>query len=137
LGLSQGLPVMGASRSGSDELTNPGGQSDFTKATLEASREQGLTEEIGVQVAFAGQKSLDRLLSSEQFGYGGSRFGRASDFAEISGDDGVAGGMELRYGRDVELSWLQGYQLFAASDVGLVWNDVPGETIVRDSLASV
>jgi hemolysin activation/secretion protein len=135
--LSQGLPVMGASRSGSDELTNPGGQSDFTKATLEASREQGLTEEIGVQVAVAGQKSLDRLLSSEQFGYGGSRFGRAYDFAEISGDDGVAGGMELRYGRDVALSWLQGYQLFAASDVGLVWNDVPGETIVRDSLASV
>ncbi len=135
--LSQGLPVLGASRSGSDELTNPGGQSDFTKATLEASREQGLTEEIGVQVAFAGQKSLDRLLSSEQFGYGGSRFGRAYDFAEISGDDGVAGGMELRYGRDVELSWLEGYQLFAASDVGLVWNDVPGETVVRDSLASV
>lgn len=135
--VSQGLPVLGASRSGSDKLTNPGGQSDFTKATMEASREQGLTEEIGVQVAFAGQKSLDRLLSSEQFGYGGSRFGRAYDFAEISGDDGVAGGMELRYGRDVELSWLKGYQLFAASDVGLVWNDVPGETIVRDSLASV
>lgn len=135
--LSQGLPVLGASRSGSDELTNPSGQSDFTKATLEASREQGLTEEIGIQVAFAGQKSLDRLLSSEQFGYGGSRFGRAYDFAEISGDDGVAGGMELRYGRDVGLSWLEGYQVFAASDVGMVWNDVPGETIVRDSLASV
>lgn len=135
--LSQGLPVLGASRSGSDELSNPGGQSDFTKATLEASREQGLTEEIGVQVAFAGQKSLDRLLTSEQFGYGGSRFGRAYDFAEISGDDGLAGGMELRYGRDVERTWLAGYQLFAASDVGLVWNDVPGETIVRDSLASV
>jgi hemolysin activation/secretion protein len=135
--LSQGLPILGASSSNSLELTSFKGRSDFTKFTLAAAREQGLTDAVGLQVSASAQKSLNRLLSSEQFAYGGSQFGAAYDFAEISGDDGLAARIELRYGRAINRSWLDAYQLFVGYDLGLVWNDAAGRSTVRDSLASV
>lgn len=135
--ISQGLPVLGASSSNSAELTTFKGRSDFTKVSLQASREQGVSDDVGLQLSLSGQKSFDRLLSSEQFSYGGSQFGRAYDFAEISGDDGLAAGVELRFGRSVKRSWLEAFQLFANCDVGVVWNDYPGAGTVRDSLAAV
>lgn len=135
--ISQGLPILGASKSNAADLTTYKGRSDFTKATLTAAREQALTETLGVQISAAAQASLTRLLSAEQFGYGGSQFGAAYDFAELTGDDGVAAGIEVRYGREIGRRWLEAYQLFAGYDVGLVWNDGAGVTTVRDSLASL
>ena len=135
--LSQGLPILGASRSNATNLTTYKGRSDFTKLTVSASREQGLTRAIGIQVTAKAQKSLTRLLSAEQFGYGGSQFGPAYDFSELVGDDGVAAGLELRFGRELDGWGLKAYQLFTGCDVGLVWNDAEGSRSVRDSLASI
>lgn len=135
--VSQGLPILNASRSSEPDLTTFKGRSDFTKFTLTAAREQKLTKAIGAQVSVSAQKSLNRLLSSEQFGYGGSQFGAAYDFFDLAGDDGAAGGVELRYGQQVGWRWLKAYQLFGGYDVSLVWNDGDGSATARDSLASL
>jgi hemolysin activation/secretion protein len=45
----------------------------------------------------AGQYSDRRLLSVEEFALGGSRFGRAFDFNELTGDRGFAGAVEASY----------------------------------------
>ena len=41
------------------------------------------------------QSARDTLPSFERFYYGGSRFGRGFEFAELSGDQGVGGTVEL------------------------------------------
>jgi hemolysin activation/secretion protein len=76
------------------------------------------------------------LLLPEQFALGGARFGRAYDPAEITGDDAVAGSLELRYGRFVESRFLRSYQLYAFYDVGAVWNQDVSDGTQRQSLAS-
>lgn len=133
---SQGLDILDASDKDSLELTRFKGRSDFTKVGVQASREQGLISDFGAQVSLAGQKSMQRLLSYEEFSYGGSQFGRAYNFGQISGEDGIAASAELRYGRNLDKPWLQAFQFFVVYDVGAVWNDVPGGSTIRDSLAS-
>ena len=134
--ISQGLDILDASDKDSLELTRYKGRSDFTKVGVQASRQQDLIADFGAQVSLAGQKSMQRLLSYEEFSYGGSQFGRAYNFGQISGEDGLAASAELRYGRNLDKPWLQAFQLFAFYDVGAVWNDVPGSGTIRDSLAS-
>ncbi len=133
---SQGLDILDASDKDSFELTRFKGRSDFTKVGVGASREQSLISDFGTQISFIGQKSMQRLLSYEEFSYGGSQFGRAYNFGQISGEDGVAASAELRYGRDLDKPWLQAFQFFVVYDVGAVWNDVPSGGTIRDSLAS-
>jgi hemolysin activation/secretion protein len=41
----------------------------------------------------------------------------------VSGDNGVAGTLELRYDRAVNWAYLAGYQLYSFVDAGLAWND--------------
>lgn len=136
LEVSQGLGILGASTADSALRSNSNGRSDFTKFFLSVTRQQGLGGDFGLQIDFAGQKSQEALLSSEQFAIGGSRFGRAYNFSAIQGDDGVAVSAELRYGKNLNWPWLQAFQLYGYYDFGAVWNDVPGRGTVRDSLAS-
>ena len=126
--LSQGLPVFRASESGRLANTSrPGGLSHFTKATLDASRQQNLdsvTPGLGFLTGLSAEWSFNKpLLASEQFGVGGATFGRAYDPSEITGDYGVAVRAELEYGMDTvalglgEQTRLQPYSFY---DFGLV-----------------
>jgi hemolysin activation/secretion protein len=133
---SQGLSALGGSRAGAANLSRSIGRADFTKATASLSRQQSLGEHWGLQMALAGQKAAQPLLVSEQFALGGARFGRAYDPAEITGDDAVAGSLELRYGRSVDSRFLRSYQLYAFYDVGAVWNQDVSDGTQRQSLAS-
>ena len=124
--LSRGLPifnstpggrVVGASRSG--------GQSQFWKATIDASRLQplnGLTPGMGLLTALsAGGSFGQQLLASEQFGVGGAQYGRGYDPSEITGDFGGAGKAELQYSFSLDIAQerpvLQAYTFY---DFGLV-----------------
>ncbi|MHA1601082.1 MAG: ShlB/FhaC/HecB family hemolysin secretion/activation protein, partial [Alphaproteobacteria bacterium] len=81
------------------------------------------------------QFSPDSLLSAEEFALGGSEFGRAYDFSELTGDDGLAASIELRYGKTVNADLLKAFQFYGFYDFGAVWNDdAPGNG--RDTLAS-
>ena len=135
--VTQGLPVLSASDpSGGALVSRPGADRDFTTADLFVSRYQDLGDVFGLYLAGTGQYSAKPLLTSENFSLGGPKFGRAYDYWEVSGQSGIAGTAELRYGRDPGLKWLTFYQLYAFYDVGAVWNEYSNAATQRESLSS-
>ncbi|MDW3716588.1 ShlB/FhaC/HecB family hemolysin secretion/activation protein [Pseudomonas sp. 2023EL-01195] len=138
--LSQGLDVLGAS---SEQRANPSrvdGQTDFTRLQLDAQRIQDLswiTSGLNLYLAVSGQTSFgDALLTPEQFGVGGSQFGRGYDPSEIAGDNGLAGKVELQYNRQHQIGdYSIPTQYYAYWDIGKVWNEKPRD-ISSESLAS-
>lgn len=91
---------------------------------------------ISVQLSASGQKSANSLYSSEEFAVGGSRFGRAYDFGEITGEDGAAGSVELRFTLDERPEGVEFLQLYTFYDNGAVWNRNASEPFRRHSLSS-
>ncbi len=113
LDMTQGLNVFGAS--GNVNISRPEARPQFTKYNLQASRLQGLPANFSVLLAGQGQYTDNSLYAAEQFGFGGSNFGRGYDPSEITGDRGAAGKLELRY--DIRQT-----QLYSFYDIGAVWN---------------
>ena len=135
--VTQGLPILGASGTSIGALVSrPGANRNFTKATIFASHYQDLGKVFGVYLAGTGQFSGSPLLTSEDFSLGGPKFGRAYDYWEISGESGIGGTAELRYGRAPGIKWLNFYQFYAFYDVGAVWNKNTGTGTRRNSLSS-
>ncbi len=131
--ISQGLDILGASGSDSPSLSRPGASPEFTKVTLDYSRYQKVWNNVAVLLTATGQKSSGTVLSAEEIGLGGERFGRAYDPSEITGKDGAAGRIELQYDGALADSVLSQYQFYGFYDIGAVWADVPAG---RRSLAS-
>ncbi len=134
--VSQGLNTLGATEEGSANLSRADGRSDFTKLNANITRLQGIGGNFGLQAQLGGQWSAQPLLSSEEFGLGGTQYGRAYDFFEVSGDNALAGSLELRYGEDLDMKWLKAFQVYTFYDLGSVWNDVSGVGNFRDSVSS-
>jgi hemolysin activation/secretion protein len=99
--LSRGLDALGASAENRPNPSRPGARTTFTRLRFEANRLQPLewiTPGLGLFLAAQGQWAFGApLVAFEQFGLGGARFGRGYDPAEISGDNGIAGLVELQY----------------------------------------
>ena len=74
------------------------------------------------------QYSFNKLLASEEFGVGGSQFGRAYDSSEVTGDHGVAFKVELQKAIRPEWKYLSDMQLYSFIDYGSVWNKVKTST---------
>lgn len=138
--ISKGLAIMGAS---SESRLNPSredGQTDFTKLQLDAQRLQDLSkvmDGLNLYVAATAQTSFGQaLLSPEQFGVGGSEFGRGYDPSEITGDSGFAVKAELQYNR---IHTFKDYavptQYYAFWDFGKVWSEDPS-WVSTESLSS-
>ena len=127
LEVSQGIEGLGSSKNGDLDNSRANGQVDYTKATLDISRTQGLgffhpaLAPLQLHVAATGQWSKDALLSSEECSLGGASFGRAYDSSEITGDHCLAGSIEFRFNPKVEapFRYLQPYAFY---DIGGVWN---------------
>lgn len=133
--VSQGIDILGASNAGDTALSRPDGDGVFTKVTAKLTRTQQIGQEFSIWAAIKGQISADPLLSAEEFSLGGSEFGRAYDFSEITGEDGIAGSVELRYGKSLNQEILKAFQIYGFYDLGAVWNDdTQGDS--RESLAS-
>jgi len=129
LGFSQGLDIFGASRPGAAFLSRAGGNPYYTKLNYDLSRAQGLAEHWTLITAATAQTAFTPLLSSEQFGLGGSTFLRAYDPSDIIGDSGIAGKFELQYSDQPKEWYLKSYDLYSYFDIGRVQNltAVPGE----------
>lgn len=132
--LSQGLDILNASTSTGNDTVVDGktpslsrtlGRSDFTKVTADVSRLQRLMPGISLLASITGQYSRTRLLSAEEFGYGGALFGRAFDTSELTGDHGAAGKLELQYGATAETPLIKDYQFYSFWDYGAVWRIDP------------
>jgi hemolysin activation/secretion protein len=134
--LTQGIDVLNATDDGLGR-SRANGEHDFLRTNLSIVRVQDLGGNFSMQFAAAGQYSDDPLLASEEFAVGGSEFGRAYDSGEITGDKGVAGSVELRYGGLTNDDFFRSYQVYAFYDAGKVWNEeiAVGET-EHESLAS-
>lgn len=133
---SLGLDIFGASKTSSPELSRARGESAFKKISFDVARVQRLTQDFNLYTGLRGQYAQDRLLSSEEFGVGGSEFGRGYDSSEITGDRGLAGRLELQYNGTTGWDTVNDYQAFAFYDVGKVFQS-DGKDGRDSSLASV
>ena len=120
--VSAGLDALGASGESSVRRSRYDATGAFTKFNLQASHYRDLGDYFGIYAALDGQWSADPLLLSEEYAVGGARIGRAYNYGEISGDNALAGVLELRAGFDPPseaLTFLQGYAFY---DAAQVWN---------------
>lgn len=117
---SHGLNALSARRSGSANLSRLNGKSDYSKVNLDVQRLQSITPSLNLLVAGSGQYAFDDLLASEQFGLGGTEFGRGYDSSEIVGDHGIAGKAELQYNYNTGYEALELLQPYAFYDIGKV-----------------
>lgn len=119
-----GLPILGYSSDQNPDtaqVSRPGGRGDYAKVTAQLSRLQMLFSSWSLYGVFQGQWAFNPLLASEQFTFGGSQLGRGYDVAELIGDKGMAGSLELRY--DIGFNRvLQTLQLYGYYDLGVIYN---------------
>ena len=135
--LSQGFNGLGATPSGSPNLSRANGRSDFTKLNLDALRIQSVAPRVSVALGAQVQLTNDSLLSSQQCGLGGSRFGRGYEPSELTGDVCGALSIEGRYTLPLKADFIQTPQLYAFWEGGIASLNHPllGEP-QRQSLAS-
>jgi hemolysin activation/secretion protein len=119
----QGLDILGASDK-SDGWTSVWGSSPkFSAMNFWFTRYQALNDSFSLKLASAGQIASGPMYLSQQFYLGGIAFGRGYGAAEISGDNGIAGSLELRYDQKLNYKYWTGFQLYSFVDSGLVWWD--------------
>lgn len=120
--LRQGLGLGDASEEGDNKLSRFDGDGEFTKLYVDVSRNQVINDHWSLYFSSALQLSSSALLSSQEFYFGGSRFGRAYESGVVSGDGGFAASLELRYSRELDLGLLNGFQLYGFADIGTIWD---------------
>jgi len=121
LTVSQGLSALGASDAGDPNLSRAEAEPDFTKVETNLLRQQAIGTDYVLVGGITGQYASKPLFSSEEFGYGGQRFGRAYDPSEITGDHGVAASAELRY-QSLPTWENVTFVPYIFYDIGKVWN---------------
>jgi hemolysin activation/secretion protein len=119
----QGLNILGASPGGDDFVSHAGATPTFTALNAWFTRYQTLTDAWSLKIAGAGQVASGPLYLSQQFYLGGAAFGRGYAAAETSGDNGMAGSLELRFDQKLNSKFMTGYQLYSFVDSGVAWND--------------
>lgn len=125
--LNKGLPILGYTsnqNSATAATSRPGAIANYIKTSLQLARIQRFrfSNRFSVYGLLKGQWTPDSLLSFEQFAFGGSQLGRGYDVAEIIGDKGAAGSVEVRYDIPFGRSYLNAFQLYGFYDAGVVWN---------------
>lgn len=121
----QGLPILGYSSNYNPQtalVSRPGGRGDYTKIVMQLSRLQAIKGPVSLYGIAQGQWAFNPVLASEQFTFGGSQLGRGYDIAEILGDKGLAGSLELRYDQAVGRFMINSLQFYTFYDIGAVWN---------------
>ncbi|HMM88620.1 ShlB/FhaC/HecB family hemolysin secretion/activation protein [Bradyrhizobium sp.] len=119
----QGLDIFDASHSDDDYSSRFGASAQFSALNFWFTRYQMLTDAWSLKLAAAGQAASGPLFNSQQFYLGGLAFGRGYGSAEISGDNGLAGTVELRFDQKTSLPYFSSYQLYGFVDSGVAWND--------------
>lgn len=134
---SKGIDVFGATPENSPTASRRGGKADYLKVDAQYTRWQALPDRWSAEVGLRGQRAADGLLSAEEFRLGGSKFGRAYDPSELSGEHGIAGYVELKYDLEHTNALLRHTQVFGFYDLGRVWNPDPVTGTFRGSVASL
>jgi hemolysin activation/secretion protein len=117
----QGLDVLGASDKSDPWVSVWGASPKFSALNFWFTRYQTLGGAWSVKLASAGQMVSGPMYLSQQFYLGGLAFGRGYGAALVSGDNGVAGSLELRFDQKLNYTYWTGIQLYSFVDSGLVW----------------
>jgi len=120
---SHGLDIFGASGANRAKLSRADGRAEFDKIEAEISRDQELFGPVSAALNAKVQMSSAPLLSADEFYVGGSQYGRGYDFGELSGDDGLATSIELRYDNNPANIYLEHIQLYGFYDWGTAKSD--------------
>ncbi len=123
--LRQGLRAFGANRVHDALASRPAANPAAVRLLSELLHLQPLGGPWSALVHVEGQYAFSPLLVGDQYAVGGSRFGRAYDVGEITGDQGLAGSLELRYELGPVLAERLRPQLYAFYDIGAVWQRPP------------
>jgi hemolysin activation/secretion protein len=132
LQLRHGLDAFGAGLDAFDLVDDPR-RSDFFVTLAQASVYRRFAESWSVRLDAFAQTSGYVLPDSERFKIGGDRLGRGFEVAEIAGDRGLGGKLELR--RDIRNTdtFVGRLSTYGFYDIGAAWKqDRPG----RDSAAT-
>lgn len=121
--VSRGLEILGATRRTGFDNSRFDADGSFWKVNAGASHYRDVGKRAGLYFAADGQWSPQPLLLSEEFAPGGLPYGRAYNYAEISGDSGIAGLAEFRYGFAPRNSPVSFFQTYAFVDAAKVWNE--------------
>jgi hemolysin activation/secretion protein len=124
--ITRGLDILGATALGDPLASRSDAPPGFTTATWWLAWQRGLGQRLSLSLATIGQLSTDPLLIGESFVLGGNAFLRGYDFAQRTGDQGVAGLGELRYDVPGRFAGLERLQLYAFADGGTVTNLASG-----------
>lgn len=117
----QSLPFLGSFDNNDTDLSRTNVDNDYRSFNFELSRWQPLGGNFALLMGAAGQTSFnDDLLASEEWGIGGSFYGRAFDPSEISGDKGIAAMAELQWNSPYQPSWSSNTQLYSFFETGAV-----------------
>lgn len=121
--LVAGLPLPGVSHEGDTMLSRMDGDARFVAAGYTVSWTRPLFPKVSVMISSAGQLASRPLLATAEIGGGGPGFGRAYDYAERTGDQGVLGLFEFRYDAGGLLHGaIDRVQLYSSIDGGYVGN---------------
>jgi hemolysin activation/secretion protein len=118
----QGLDILGAAPT-NDFTSVLDASPKFSALNFWFTRYQTINDSFSLKFASAGQVASGPMFLSQQFYLGGLAFGRGYGAAEISGDNGIAGSLELRFDQKLSYKYLTGYQFYGFVDSGLAWND--------------
>ncbi len=91
-----GLPLAGVTQEGDRLASRPDGDARFAAWTYAIDWTTPLPGPFALSLASTGQVASRPLLATAEIGVGGPGFGRAYDYAERTGDDGVLASAELR-----------------------------------------
>ncbi len=121
--IEKGLNILGASNNPNSTTTSRfGADGIYTRFILQAIHSQPFLSRYSVFLAANGQYSFSPLLASEQFTFGGSQMGRGYDPAEIIGDRGMGGTIELRSHYAPGYFLLNTIDPYVFYDAGVIWN---------------
>ena len=130
---SQGVKGLGSSDNDNPLASRAAGRVDFGKIEADVSRLQPLFATVSALLAVRGQYATTSLLSPEQCGYGGGRFGRAFDPSQLLGDHCWMALAELRYDVPGAPSVLTQAQVYVFADYGKVFTIAPAAFIAASA----
>jgi hemolysin activation/secretion protein len=119
----QGLDILGASDKSDLWVSVWDASPKFSALNFWYTRYQTLNDAWSLKLASAGQTASGPMYLSQQFYLGGVAFGRGYGAAQISGDNGLAGSLEVRFDHKLNYKYWTGFQIYTFVDSGLVWWD--------------
>ena len=133
-GISKGLSAFGATAAFDPLATRSDAEPDATWVNLSVTRFQEMPwlPSASIVATISIQYAFDPLSTSREFGVGGRANGSAFDPAEITGDHGASGRVELRYdvpvSKEAEINQnnllkINNIQTYGFGDGGAVWHD--------------